>query len=94
MNSNSFILKIISVIRKVFKCSCYARLDENSSGTFKCWFICVDNVETYFNNDKFKSLTNSYYNLSRKMGLKIVFSCSFANDRLLAEYDRRGVLIR
>ena len=91
MSERAFIFKIVKAIEKTFNCFCFAKVDRNARGAY-WWTICVDNPSVY-SDKRFKSLSKSYYKLSKSKGVGVLFAYCHPNEEKLLEYSLRGELI-
>lgn len=92
MSNKAFIFSIVKTIEKVFKCFCYAYLDENATEINPWWVICVDDFSIY-NSDKFKKITKTYHSLSRKRRIRLSFAYCIPSEERLYEYAQKDILI-
>ena len=92
MSNKAFIFGIVKTIEKVFRCFCYAYSDENAPEINLWWTICVDDFAIY-SSDKFKKITKTYYDLSRKRKIRLLFAYCNPSEKRLYEYAQKDILI-
>lgn len=71
----------------------YAYHESNSIGTHVWTTVCVSDLDMYFNDQRFKSLTRVWRKAAEKQGFKLVFCYCNPKEKKLAELAERDNLV-
>ena len=71
----------------------YAYQDGNSIGTHVWTTVCVSDLDMYFRDHRFKSLTRAWRKAAEKQGFKLVFCYCNPKEKKLAELAERDNLV-
>lgn len=93
MNNNNFILTIIKAIERKFGVISWGYEDSNLDKSVCWWFICINDYEVYTSNEDFKKMTNAYFTIGKKRGIKIIFSFCKENENKLYKMSEENNLI-
>lgn len=71
----------------------YAYQQGNISGTHRWIEVCVSDLDMYFNDQRFKTLTRAWHMVAEKQGFKLIFCYCNPQEKKLVELAEKGNLI-
>lgn len=71
----------------------YAHQDGNATGTHVWTTVCVSDLDMYFHDQRFKTLTRAWHKVAEKQGFKLVFCYCNPKEKKLAELAAKDNLI-